>query len=216
MSNSVKEYFENRAHAFDSIYSTDSWFHRFLNRRFRKAVYERFDITFAHSGSIEGKSVLDVGCGSGRYSVEYARRGANRVVGIDYSRPMLDIATKLATQVGVSDRCQFIEDDFSRFAPSEEFDIALAIGVFDYLSDPISFLRRMAKASRWRVIASFPGRSLIRMRLRQMRYRLSGCPVLFYSEEDVRRIAAAAGLVSFDIVPIRSSGTGFVLVGSVR
>src|SRR5690349_24757747 len=40
---------------------------------------------FAHAipADLSGKSVLDVGCNAGFYSIEMKRRGAERVVGID-------------------------------------------------------------------------------------------------------------------------------------
>jgi hypothetical protein len=98
---------------------------------------------------------------------------------------------------------------------NQSFDVVIAIGVFDYQDRPVEFLKRMVDRSRGRVIATFPGRSLVRMRLRQLRYWLSDCPVLFYSEADVRRIAAEAGVKTVSVIPIRSSGTGFVLVGDM-
>jgi 2-polyprenyl-3-methyl-5-hydroxy-6-metoxy-1,4-benzoquinol methylase len=188
---------------------------RAFNRTFRRAIYQRFAITFEESEPIAGKTVLDVGCGSGRYAVEFARRGAARVVGLDYAGGMLNLARDYATSAGVADRCEFVEADFTSFSLHERFDVVSAIGVFDYQDEPVDFLRRLLGHCRGRVIATFPGRSLIRMRIRQLRYWLKDCPVLFYSERDVREIAAAAGLAHARIVPIASSGTGFVLVGNV-
>jgi SAM-dependent methyltransferase len=159
--------------------------------------------------------VLDVGCGSGRYAAEFARRGAARVVGLDYAANMLALAREHVRALQVADKCEFIEGDFSSLGLEERFDIVTAIGVFDYQDKPVEFLRRMIQRSRGRVIGTFPGRSLFRMRLRQLRYWLSDCPVLFYSEADVRQIAKEAGLTSVEVVPITSSGTGYVLVGSV-
>src|SRR4051812_39599687 len=41
---------------------------------------------FAHSipADLSGKTVLDIGCNGGFYSIEMKRRGAARVVGIDF------------------------------------------------------------------------------------------------------------------------------------
>ncbi|MGE3401269.1 MAG: class I SAM-dependent methyltransferase [Vicinamibacterales bacterium] len=211
----TKKYFEDHAAKFDSLYHEGRPLERRFNRFFRKAIYERFAITFDRSEPIVGKSVLDVGCGSGRYSLEYARRGAARVLGVDFSAPMLGIARQLATEQGVADRCEFRQVDFTEFSIDERFDVVIAIGFFDYQAQPVEVLRRMVAHSRGRVIASFPGRSLIRMPLRKARYWLDNCPVLFYREEEVRQIARDAGVRQVDIVPIHSSGTGYVLVGDV-
>ena len=211
----TQRYFDKNAARFDAIYHDRQPISRAFNRAFRKAIYERFAITFGESEPIEGKTVLDIGCGSGRYSVEFARRGASRVVGLDYAPGMLGLAREYARSMDVAGRCEFVEADFTSFELSERFDVVIAIGVFDYQDRPVEFLRRMAKHCRGCLIASFPGRSLVRMRIRQIRYWLKDCPVLFYTEADVRRIAADAGLTKVRIVPIASSGTGFVLVGDV-
>jgi malonyl-CoA O-methyltransferase len=47
--------------------------------------------------ALQGQSVLDVGCGSGRYMLHALRRGAARVIGVDLSPEMLERAgTELA------------------------------------------------------------------------------------------------------------------------
>ena len=38
---------------------------------------------------LEGKEILDLGCGFGEHCVEYVKRGAKRVVGIDLSEKMI-------------------------------------------------------------------------------------------------------------------------------
>ena len=211
----VRERFEREAESFDAIYRLErSPFSRWFNKTFRKAVFERYTLTFAHAGDVTGKAVLDVGCGSGVYSVDFARRGAARVVGVDFSANMLGLARKEATEHGVTDVCQFIQANFLDVAFPEPFDVSIAMGVYDYLPDPGPFLRKMVAATRGKVIASFPGHSPVRKRLRRLRYRLARKgDVYFYHESDVRRLAAEAGLRRVSIVPVHSSGTGFVLVG---
>ena len=57
----------------------------------------------------------------------------------------------------------------------------------------------------------------MREHLRTLRYRLSGRgSVFFYTRTDVERLASEAGLQRSRIVPIESSGSGFVLVGEGR
>jgi 2-polyprenyl-3-methyl-5-hydroxy-6-metoxy-1,4-benzoquinol methylase len=212
---SVRQRFEREAQSFDAIYRLErSPFSRWFNKTFRKAVFERYALTFAHAGDVEGKSVLDVGCGSGVYSVDFARRGAGRVVGVDFSAGMLSLARKEAEEYAVADVCQFIQANFLDLSFPEPFDVSIAMGVFDYLPDPLTFLRKMAAATTGKVIASFPGHSPVRERLRRLRYRVGRKgDVYFYSEADVRRLATEAGFARFSLVPVRSSGTGFVLVG---
>ncbi len=213
MSQLTKQYFETHALSFDSIYLNESRFARWFNRTFRKAIYERFRFALEASGDMNGKSVLDIGCGSGRYVVEYAKRGARRVVGVDLSATMLDLARQVAAQEGVQDRCEFWQADFIERPFVERFDVVLAMGVFDYLRDPLPFLQKMANLSTSVVIASFPGKAGARMYFRKWRYQLQNCPVFFYSRDELNALARAVEFKDYRLEYMPHSGTGFVLVG---
>src|SRR5690349_21479497 len=215
MDSRTQRYFDHHAARFDSISHEGQPFQRALNRTFRKAIYERFAITLEQSEPIAGKTVLDIGCGSGRYAVEFAKRGAERVVGVDYAPGMLSLAREYALANGVADRCEFVQGDFTTEVINQRFDVVIAVGVFDYQDKPVEFMRKMVQHCSGRIIATFPGRSLIRMPLRKFRYWLGNCPVLFYREDEVRDIATRAGIRKIQIIPIHTSGTGFVLVGDV-
>jgi ubiquinone/menaquinone biosynthesis C-methylase UbiE len=214
-SDQVRAYFDTRAGRFDRLYRDDSRLEAWVNRTFRQAVYQRFRITLAESGDVTGASVLDVGCGPGRYAIAYAKLGAARVVGVDVAEQMLDLARTHAAANEVADRCHFARGDFLATPFDERFDVVLAIGVFDYLPEAVPFLRRMVELSRRRVIATFPGRSPLRMRFRRLRYAARGVPVFFYRADEVEALARAAGLSRFTLVPLTTSGTGYVLVGDI-
>lgn len=216
MSRLTQEYFDAHARAFDSIYLDDSRFSRWFNHAFRQAVYDRFRIALQACGDLSGKEVLDIGCGSGRYAVEYAKRGASRVIGIDLSGDMLDLARGLAAREGVTARCEFRQGDFATLGFAERFDVVLAMGVFDYIEAPDAFLCKMAQVSRGFVISSFPGKSLVRMYFRRLRYRLQNCPVFFYSKSELEDLVRSVGFDEYKLVFMPHSGTGFVLVGRVR
>ena len=211
----VRERFERDAQSFDAIYRLErSPFWRWVNTTLRKAVFERYTITFEQAGDVTGKKVLDVGCGSGVYSVDFARRGAERVVGVDFSGNMLEIARQEAQQHGIAERCDFIQADFLDLELDEKFDISVAMGVFDYVPEQVRFLRKMVALTTGKVIVAFPGHSLLREPARRLRYRLSGKGEIFlYGREDVERIATEAGLREKEIIRIPSSGGVYVLVG---
>jgi ubiquinone/menaquinone biosynthesis C-methylase UbiE len=212
----VRQRFERDAQSFDAIYRLErSPFWRWVNTTLRKAVFERYAITFEQAGNVTGKEVLDVGCGSGVYSVDFARRGARRVVGVDFSDNMLRLARQEAEQHRVADRCEFIRADFLEVELEDKFDISIAMGVFDYVPDQVSFLRKMAALTVGKVIVAFPSHSLLREPARRLRYKLVGKGDIFlYSQDDVELIAAEAGLQNRKIIRIDSSGGVFVLVGS--
>src|SRR5438128_11430087 len=98
---SVLRYFDATATSFDSIYSSP----RLIDRILRRDMYARFRRTVEECYPLVGKSVLDVGCGSGQYAIALAERGAREVVGLDFAQSMLDIAAEKARRARVSDRC---------------------------------------------------------------------------------------------------------------
>jgi 2-polyprenyl-3-methyl-5-hydroxy-6-metoxy-1,4-benzoquinol methylase len=211
----VKHRFEWDATNFAGIYSDGSPASRLFNRIFRKAIFDRYEITMKESGDPTGKSFLDIGCGSGIYSVELARRGAARVLGLDFSEPMLEIARASAARTNVTDRTEYVRDEFlSHEFGDEKFDLVFAMGVFDYLEQPEPFLTKMAKLSRGKVVASFPQYSLVRGTARRLRYRLTQRgDVFYYQPDDVAALARRAGIQRHELVRIDSSGGGVVLVG---
>jgi 2-polyprenyl-3-methyl-5-hydroxy-6-metoxy-1,4-benzoquinol methylase len=211
----VRQRFERDAQSFDAIYRLErSPFWRWINTTFRKAVFERYTITFEQAGDVTAKKILDVGCGSGIYSVDFARRGAAHVVGVDFSGNMLELARQEAERHQVADRCEFIQADFLELNLEDKFDISIAMGVFDYVPDQVTFLRKMVELTTDKVIVAFPGHSLLREPARRLRYKLAGKGEIYlYGRDDVERIATGAELRDKEIIRIPSSGGVYVLVG---
>ena len=85
---------------------------------------------------LSGKSVLDIGCNGGFYSIEMKRRGAARVLGIDIDESYLAQARFAAEVTGQ-------EIDFRQLsvydvgALGERFDIVLFMGVLYHLRHPL-------------------------------------------------------------------------------
>ena len=143
--------------------------------------------------------------------------GCERVVYVTREGDESGFATKIAKNLGMDEAAwkALYESGWRSLSLDEKFDVSIAIGVFDYQNKPAEFMRRMVARTNGKVIGSFPGRSLIRMPLRKFRYWWGDCPVYFYREAEVRDIAEKAGFTSFEIVPIHTSGTGFMLIGTI-
>jgi tRNA (mo5U34)-methyltransferase len=93
---------------------------------------------FQHAipADLSGKSVLDIGCNAGFYSIEMKRRGAQRVVGIDSDSGYLAQARFAADMNGVD--IEFHElDVYSVPELKEQFDIVLFMGVLYHLRHPL-------------------------------------------------------------------------------
>src|SRR5439155_12721019 len=124
-------------------------------------------------------SILDVGCGSGRYAVTLARMGGKRIVALDISEGMIALAKSLAAGDHFSSTLEFVCVDFMEFKSNETFQLVLAMGLFDYVRDPLPVLARMRSLASHSVIASFPSISWYRTPIRKMRYFFKRCPVYF-------------------------------------
>jgi len=87
---------------------------------------------------LAGKSVLDIGCNAGFYSIEMKRRGASRVLGIDSDERYLAQA-RLATEVlGYDDAIEFAKMDvYEAGAIGETFDLVIFMGVLYHLRHPL-------------------------------------------------------------------------------
>lgn len=195
----VRSHFHATACEFDAIYSGEkSALGRWLDRLLRWDMYERFRRTVEEC-SEPGLSVLDVGCGSGRFSVAVAKAGAREVLGLDFAENMLEIARQLAAKEGVDDRCRFVARDFMECKFTQPFDVTLAIGLFDYVADCLPFLRKMRRVSRRKVVATFPRRWTWRAPIRKLRLALRGCPVFFFTRPQVQRLMTEAGFARHSI-----------------
>ncbi len=102
--------------------------------------YPRFKFArFAEAipADLTGKSVLDIGCNAGFYSVEMKRRGADRVLGIDSDDRYLAQA-RLASEAlgftGVEFRKLSVYDVG---ALGERFDLVIFMGVLYHLRHPL-------------------------------------------------------------------------------
>lgn len=93
---------------------------------------------FAHSvpADLRGKSVLDIGCNAGFYSLEMKRRGAERVVGIDSDEGYLAQARFASEILG-------LEIEWHRLSVyevaqlGERFDLVIFMGVLYHLRYPL-------------------------------------------------------------------------------
>lgn len=189
-----REYWNKESGNFAAIYTRrKSRFSAFLDRIFRRDMFERFVYTMEACKPAEGKTFLDVGCGTGLYTVELARMGAEKVLGIDISQEMVKLAEAEARLRDVGKQCEFHVTDLLPFSPAGEIHTSIGIGLFDYIREPLPVIKKMRDLSREKVIASFPRAGTWRMPVRKLRLALRGCPVYFYSRRKVEILMEAAG-----------------------
>jgi len=199
----VRGHFHADAERFDAIYDEKKGpVTRFIDHVWRGVVRRRLVMAIEKLAPFEGRTYLDVGCGSGRFCHAYAERGAAKVVGVDFAPAMIDIANQLAKQLGVAERCEFRVGSFPDAVPDGPFDCSSAMGFFDYIEHPVPMLARMRELTTSTLIASFPKSGEWRVPLRRMRFWMIGCPLFLYSEAQTRKLVADAGITRYDWIEL--------------
>ena len=91
--------------------------------------------------------ILDVGCGTGNYTVELSRRG-HRVVGIDFSPSMLKRAEQKKDES--SEWPHFLFNDLHRMVPfrDDSFDAIICINVLYTIPDHEKFIEELRRVAR--------------------------------------------------------------------
>jgi ubiquinone/menaquinone biosynthesis C-methylase UbiE len=189
----VQDYFVRHAVRFDGLYGGDNMATRLFDRLFRRPMYVRYRLTVEALSNAEGKKYLDIGCGSGRYAVNLAKLGAE-VTGLDFSDAMLKLAKEYSEDEGVASKVRLVKADLNEWMrdTKEHFDAAYAMGVFDYLDDPVATLKLMLKVAD-RAYMSLPAPEFPRAQLRRMRYSRQNCPVYFFTRAQAEKLVSDAG-----------------------
>lgn len=93
---------------------------------------------FAHTipEDLSGKTVLDIGCNAGFYSIEMKRRGAERVIGIDSDERYLAQARYASMILGTQIEFRNMSV-YDIAALNEKFDVVLFLGVLYHLRHPL-------------------------------------------------------------------------------
>jgi ubiquinone/menaquinone biosynthesis C-methylase UbiE len=94
-----------------------------------------------HLGDVQGKFLLDLGCGAGENSVYFSKLGANCVAS-DYSPGMVETALKLAQVNGVKVEGRVINAMDIDY-PDNTFDIVYAANLLHHIPDPLVTIKEI-------------------------------------------------------------------------
>jgi 2-polyprenyl-3-methyl-5-hydroxy-6-metoxy-1,4-benzoquinol methylase len=104
----------------------------------RKYYVEPHIPLFADFARWSGKKVLELGCGIGTDTINFARHGA-LVTAVDLSPVSLDIARQRAGVYGVQDSIRFVQaniEELDQVLPVEPFDLIYSFGVIHHTPHP--------------------------------------------------------------------------------
>jgi len=156
---------------------------RLIDRREKEAVLDAL-------GPVEGRRVLEIACGTGRFTVLLAERGAD-IVGLDISAPMLTQGREKAVRAGVIDHLEFMRGDAGRLPfPDDYFDAVFAIRFFHLADTPKTFLSEMARVTSEQIVFD----TFNAMSTRTAYNWLLPMGSRLYDDEEVEDLIDAAGL----------------------
>ena len=94
--------------------------------------------------SLEGKKVVDVGCGGGILAESISQSGAN-TTGIDLSEKALKVAELHALEVGANLTYRSISAEDLADEQAEQYDVVTCMEMLEHVPDPASVVRACAK-----------------------------------------------------------------------
>jgi len=95
--------------------------------------------------NIKDKKILDLGCGTGRYAIPLAKKGA-KVTAVDFSKEMISIAKKKAKENKLN--VTFITENITKFVPKLKYDLIISMLVLDYVKNLGKIIDIFNKASK--------------------------------------------------------------------
>lgn len=113
----------------------------------RKYLVEPHIPRFAEFSRWKGKKVLEVGCGIGTDTMNFARAGA-QVTAVDLSDESLAVAKQRAQVFGLSDKITFYQanaEQLSDVVPVEQYDLVYSFGVIHHTPNPGAVIEQIKK-----------------------------------------------------------------------
>jgi SAM-dependent methyltransferase len=171
-----------------------------LAARFRGPVLNRADVVLELlTGRVAGKTVVELGCGSGFFALRLQRTaGPSQVTGIDFSPAAISRATEIAEREGLADTVSFQVGDVAQTTiPDADFTIGL--GLLDYLDrEEIHDLFERIRSPN--ILFTFSRSDFSARRFAHIMYLATQrCPKHFYYSEETLRslIGSRFGRLTF-------------------
>ena len=181
----------------------------------RKYFVEPHIPAFVEFDRWRGKKVLEIGCGIGTDTINFARAGA-AITTVDLSEKSMELARTRAAVFGLEDRIRFCPgnaEQLSSLVPVEPYDLIYSFGVIHHTPHPDAVLQQLRQYTRpgtvikimvyhrrsfkvaWIVLTEGRGRF---WRLEELVARNSeaqtGCPVTYsYSRREGRELLERHG-----------------------
>lgn len=189
----IRTFFDGRAKYYEKIFSLP------LIKRLEQAEVRRI----LSLSEVADKSVLDIGCGCGKFLKLWRDRGARLVVGMDFSKSMLASSKRMQKS-----NFLLMGDAFRIPFKDNSFDLVACIGVANYYRNIEVLLKEISRVSKSEVIITFPKNSVIG----KIYAKVSRIPVFLREEGEIENICCPYFELS---IKECASGLTFVVTGLV-
>lgn len=166
-------------------YEDPSFWHDNYRRMFTPArlssAAEEVDRVLELTGATPPGKVLDLCCGPGRHTVEFAQRGFS-AVGVDLTEEYLEEARRRAAAVSVE--VELVRSDMRDFAVPESFDLAVnlftSFGFFENEEDDLRVLRNIYRSLKagGRLVIELTGKEILARIFRERDWHREGEVIL--------------------------------------
>jgi ubiquinone/menaquinone biosynthesis C-methylase UbiE len=173
----------------------------------RKYFVEPHIPEFAQFARWRGMRVLEIGCGIGTDTINFARAGAS-VTAVDLSDESLKIAKRRAKVFGLENKIDFFKanaEELTSHVPTHKYDLVYSFGVIHHTPNPrraiVQIQHYMAPSSELRIMlyAKHSWKNIMIEAGFDQPEAQTGCPVAFTFTRD----EAANLLEGFEIMEIR-------------
>jgi len=189
-----RQRFDRDVERWDRIYSgTGPALVRVWNRATRANVRQRFDRSFELAGPLNGKTVLDLGAGTGRYVTHALDHGARHAVAVDSSPAMVAHLAAMRDERGYGSKMEVLQADITELELSRSFDLVIVNGVLDYAADPGGVVRTAWHLCDGQLVMTAPDRWALRAPIRRSYWKARGLRTCYFRRGELVALLEAAG-----------------------
>lgn len=194
----MTHYWNKEIEKFDKIYEDKkNILERFIDIYRKDVILERANIVFKFAEKLNKNSaIVDLGCGTGRQSVQLAQMGF-KVHGFDISERAIELAKLQVKDKEISvtfEQCDIVNKEYP------QCDLIIGLGLMDYLTDyEILLILKQVKNLNCKFIFSFPYKC-VKSYVRYIYRRLSGTKIFLTTPEQISKKFLSAGIDNVNII----------------
>lgn len=146
---------------------------------FRKPIKKRREVLLNILKELaRGKTILELGCGSGDLCFGLLAIGATKVIGIDIAEEAIKVAKEKAIDRGLQNKSEFFVADLRNETNLPDADFVIGLGFIDYID--IVTLKALLGRIKGRFVFSFPEKKINLLNILQYIYlKTQGCPSFY-------------------------------------